>query len=137
MAHQTLTLHIPDDLYQRLKQRADFSRRSVEDELLKLATTALVEDDIPADILEAVAALAHFTDDALWQTARTSKLSPKQSREIERLHFKQQREGLSLAEQERLARLMHQYRKALLVRAHAVGLLKERGHNVNVLLDEA
>ncbi len=137
MAHQTLTLTIPDDLYQRIKQQANISRRNVEDELLRLATSALMEDEIPADILEAVAALGQCTDDALWQTARTSKLSPKQSGEIERLHFKQPREGLTLAEQEQLARLMHHYRKALLVWAHAVGLLKDRGHDVNVLLEEA
>jgi plasmid stability protein len=136
MAHQTLTLNIPDDLYQRLKRQAAFSRRTVEDELLNLATTALADNEIPPDIQAAVAALAQLDDEALWQAARTSKLSPRQSREIEQLHFKRQRDGLTSAEQQRLTRLMHQYDKALLVRAHAVGLLKDRGHDVNVLLEE-
>jgi hypothetical protein len=137
MADQTLTLHIPGDFYQRLKQRAEFRRRSVEEELLTLATTAMVEDEIPADILEAVAALVGLNDDSLWETARNSKLAPAQSQEIEELNFKRQRgEGLTPEEQQRLADLLHQYDKALLVRAHAVEQLKERGRDVDILLDQ-
>ncbi|HEY7356910.1 MAG TPA: hypothetical protein VH590_10610 [Ktedonobacterales bacterium] len=137
MADQTLTLHISDDFYHRLKQRAEFRRRSIEEELLNLATNAMVEDEIPADILEAVAALAQLDDQTLWQVARSSRLSPEQSREIEELNFKRQRgEALTPEEQQRLADLLHQYDKALLVRAHAVGQLKERGQNVDVLLDQ-
>jgi plasmid stability protein len=136
MADQTLTLTIPDDLYQRFKQHAAFSRRSLEEELLTLATTALVDDEIPADMLETVAALATLDDEALWQAARSSKLAPKHSREIERLQHKRQQTGLIPVKQQRLSKLLHQYRKALLVRAHAVGLLKERGHDVDGLLEE-
>lgn len=136
MAHQTLTLNIPDDLYQRLKQRADISRRSVEDELLRLAASALVEDEIPADIAKAIAALAVADDAALWQAAR-SRLPQDVSDEIENLHLKQQREGLTAPEKQRLADLMRQYERVLSVRAEAVGLLKERGHDVSVLLEEA
>ena len=32
MVTQDVTLHLPDSLYQRLKQRADQARHSVEDE---------------------------------------------------------------------------------------------------------
>lgn len=136
MAHQTLTLNIPDDLYERIKQRSAITRRSVEEELLILAGTALIEEEIPADIQEAVEALSQLNDEALWQTARSSKLTPEQSEEIEDLHFKRQRKGLTATEKDRLADLMHQYDKALLVRAHAVGLLHDRGHDVSVLLEE-
>jgi len=137
MADQTLTLHVSDDFYHRLKQRARFRRHSVEEELLTLATTAMVEDEIPADILEAVAALGQLDDTALWQVARSSKLAPEQSQEIEELNFKRQRgEALTSQEQRRLTDLLHQYDKALLVRAHAVEQLQERGQDVNVLLDQ-
>ncbi len=137
MADQALTLDIPDDFYYRLKQRAEYRRRSIEEELLTLATTAMVEDEIPADILEAVAALDLLDDESLWQTARSSKLTPEQSQEIEDLHFKRQRgETLTADERQRLADSLHQYDKALLVRAHAVGRLKERGYDVDVLLEQ-
>ena len=136
MAHQTLTLNIPDDLYERIKQRSAITRRSIEEELLILAGTTLIEEEIPADIQEAVAALPSLNDEALWQTARSSRLTPKQSEEIEHLHFKRQREGLTATEKDQLADLMHQYDKALLVRAHAVGLLHDRGHDVSTLLEE-
>jgi hypothetical protein len=136
MAEQSLTLTIPDALFQQIKKHAAFSGRAVEDELLVLAAMALAQDEIPADILEAVAALPQLDDEALWQTARSSKLAPNQSREIERLQHRRQRASLIPAEQQRLAHLLHQYRRALLVRAHAAGLLKDRGHNVDVLLEE-
>lgn len=137
MADQTLTLRIPDDFFHRLQQRAAFRRRSVEEELLTLASTAMVEDEIPPDILEAVAALAQLDDEGLWQTARSSKLAPAQSQEIEELNFKRQRgEALTPEEQQRLASLLHQYDKALLVRAHAVERLHERGQDVDSLLEQ-
>jgi len=136
MAQQTLILNIPDDLYHRLQQRAEFSRRTMEDELLDLLTTAMVDDEIPADIQEAVAALASLDDAVLWQTARDSHLTPEQAEEVEELHFKRQREGLTNSEQQRLTWLMHQYDKALLVRSHALGLLKERGHDIQPLLQQ-
>lgn len=136
MAQQTLTLNIPGDLYNRLKERAEFYRRTIEAELLDLVTTAIVDDEIPPDIREAVAALPQLDQEALRQTVRSSRLSPEMSEEIEELHFKRQREGLTATEQERLAWLMHQYDKAMLVRTHAIGLLKEQGQDLQALLEE-
>jgi hypothetical protein len=71
-----------------------------------LATEALDDEPIPLDIQEAVALLPVLDEAALWQTAR-SRLSPADSDEVEALHFKQQREGLTPAEKYRLAALMH------------------------------
>ncbi len=43
---------------------------------------------------------------------------------------------MTSSEQQRLAWLMHQYDKALLVRSHALGLLKERGLDIQPLLEQ-
>ncbi|HEY7347827.1 MAG TPA: hypothetical protein VH599_05865 [Ktedonobacterales bacterium] len=135
MANQSLTLNFPDDLYQRLKARAEGAQRSIEDELLSLAAAALDDEPIPLDIQAAVASLSVLDDAALWQVARASRLSQEESDESEELHFRRQRgERLTDAEKRRLAVLMHQYDKSLLVRSHALLLLKQRGHDITPLL---
>ncbi|HEY7349979.1 MAG TPA: hypothetical protein VH599_16800 [Ktedonobacterales bacterium] len=134
MAQQTLTLNIPDDLYQRLQQRAAKARHTIEDEVVDmLAAGAPGDDRIPADLKEMLNSMVVLDDAALWQAAR-SHLSRKRSDEIEALHFKRQREGLTDAEKERLAWLMRQYERTMLIRAEAAAILKRRGHDVNVLL---
>ena len=60
--------------------------------------------------------------------------SPKTPDLSSKLYFKQQREGLTLAEKERLEQLVHQYDQAVLLRAEAAQLLKARGHDVSELL---
>jgi plasmid stability protein len=133
MAQQTLMVTLPDDFYQRLKVRAEQAQHNIEDELVNLAAAALDNEPIPLDIQEAVASLPVLDDAALWQAAR-SRLPQADSDEVEALHFKRQREGLTDTEKQRLAGLMHQYEKALLIRSHALLLLKQRGQDITPLL---
>ncbi|HEU5198940.1 MAG TPA: hypothetical protein VFU32_04845 [Ktedonobacterales bacterium] len=130
MAHQTLTLNIPDDLYSRLEKRAAAAHRTVEAEVLDVVAGAVADEELPADVAEALAALAVADDKTLWQSAR-SRLSQDVSDEIEELHFKRQREGLTDDEKYRLAGLMRQYERVLAIRAEAMGLLTERGYDVH------
>lgn len=136
MANHTLTLNIPDTLYSRLQARAEQTHRTVEAEVLEAVATSVADEELPADVAEAVAALAVADDATLWQAAR-SRLSQDVSDEIEELHLKQQRVGLTEAEKHRLAGLMRQYDRVLSVRAEAVGLLKERGHDVSGLFPKS
>ena len=93
------------------------------------------DEPIPPDIEEAVAALDGLDDATLWQVAETSHLSRAESREVENMHFKRGRgEKLTDTEQRRLAYLLHQSDKTMLVRAHALALLKERGLDITPLL---
>ncbi len=137
MTIQAVTLHLPSSLYERLKRRAEQADRTVEAELLDVVTTAVpTEDLLPAYLEEAVAPLAMLDDAALWRAAR-SHLPKKTSAQIERLHLKRQREGLTNTETESLVNDMRQYERTLLVRARAAALLKQRGHDVSELLAEA
>ena len=135
MAHETLTVNLPTHVYQQLKARAQQAHHSIEAELLDIVTTAIEEDDLPADITEAMEALKPADDATLWQVAQRSRLSNQEEDEIEQYHFKRQRgERLSDEEEERLAALMHDSHRAMLLRAQAAALLKGRGHDVDVLL---
>ena len=90
MAEQTITLTLPDDLYRRFQEHAALKQRSLEEEVLSLATSALAEDQLPGEMQQAVADLAHLDHAVLWQTARTSHLTQEQSEAIEERLFKQQ-----------------------------------------------
>jgi plasmid stability protein len=134
MTLQTVTLNVPDVLYTRLKQRAEQANRTVEAELLEVLATAVpAADELPADLQEAISPLALLDDESLWRAAR-SRLAAEVAAELENLHLKQQRESLTETEAETLAGLVRQYERAMLVRAQAAALLKQRGHDVSSLV---
>ena len=134
---QSVMLNIPDTLYNRLRRKAEEAHRSVEDELLDAVAAAVPDtDDLPPDLQEAVKHLAVLDDAALWNAARTS-MPTDAAEELERLHDKRQREGLTEAEAQAAAALVRQYERTMLVRAEAASLLADRGHDVSVLLRAA
>jgi len=137
MTARSVTLDLPGPLYTRLKRRAEESQRTVEAEILDMVAAAVpLGDDLPADLEAAVAPLSSLTDDALWALAR-SHLSLADARDLASLNAKQQRDGLTAPEAEMLAALVRCYERAMLVRARAAALLKQRGRDISSLLDNA
>src|SRR5512144_3029353 len=133
MAVQAVTVNLPGPLYERLARRATRAHRTVEAELVDAVATLPDEpDELPADMAEAVAALHLLGDEELWRAAR-QRLAPEKSSEIEELHRKRQRDGLSASELEALATLMKEYTRIMLVRSRSAALLKQRGHDVSEL----
>lgn len=137
MTNPTVTLSLPLPLYERLKARADQAHRSVEAEALDMLVMAVpIADDLPDDLEAAISPLATLDEAALWQAART-RFAPDAAQELEHLHLKQQREGLTDVEQRAVDQLVRQYERAMLVRALAAALLQRRGHDVSSLLQAA
>jgi predicted transcriptional regulator len=134
MAVQAVTLHLPSPLYERLKRWAEQTHRSVEAELLEVVAAAVpVADDLPVDLAQVISPLALLDDEALWRAAR-SHLPAEAVAQMEQLHLKRQRQGLTGSEAEALAGLVRHYERAMLVRAQAAALLKDRGYDVAELL---
>jgi hypothetical protein len=137
MPVQTLTLTLPDALFARLQQRARRTNRSVEDEVLDVVAAAIpVEDELPADLGEVLSPLALLDDESLWRAAR-SRLPPDLAAQLEELHGKRVRDGLTDSEAQTLQALVRQYERTMLIRARAAALLKQRGHDVTQLLASA
>jgi plasmid stability protein len=127
---RTVTVNLPDRLYSRLKERAVQSDRTVEAELIEVLASAIpLEAELPPEIVTELASLERLDTSSLEKTAR-KRLSQRISQRLERLHLKQQREGLSEMEARELAELMRKYEGAMLLRARAVALLKQRGCDV-------
>ena len=94
MAVHSLTLNLPGSLYERLIRRAERTHRPVEVELLEAVATGIsVDEDLPADLTQAVSALHLLDDAALWRAQST--LPTEVATQIEDLHLKRQFEGLT------------------------------------------
>ena len=136
MTVHAVTLQVPSLLYEQLKRRTEQTDRTVEAELLDIVATAMpVSEDLPADLADAIDPLELLDDEALWRAARCS-LPAEAATQMEDLHLKRQREGLTDAETKALDGLVRQYERTMLVRAQAAALLKERGHDVSQLLTQ-
>ncbi len=133
MALQTVIVHLPEMLYQKIAQRAQQTQRSVEDELVEAVEAGLpIVGGLPAEVADEVAQLAFLTDDELWQAAE-STLPETDSERMQALVLKRQRERLTEAELEEAERLRQRQDRNMLIRAKAAALLKERGHDISRL----
>lgn len=139
MTTESLPVRVSHALYARLEERARQTRRSVEEEVADVlaGSLALADDPLPTDLAAEIAALDALPDDRLWDVARTSHLSPTAAAYLEELNHTRQRESLSTDEQQIVEALLHQYERAVLVRAEALARLKERGHDITPLLRSA
>jgi hypothetical protein len=90
-------------------------------------------DELPADLAAAISPLSLLDDESLWRVARSS-LSSEAAAQLEELHDKQQSQGLTDAEVQAVAMLVRDYERAMLIRAQAAAILKQRGHDVSRLL---
>ena len=134
MTAHAITLHLPETLYNRFRQRAKWTHRSVESEVLDaVASAASALDELPSELLEAVEALEKADDEELWHLGRQA-MSREASEELESLHLKQREAGLSRDEDVRRGELIHEYERAMLIRAQAAKLLKDRGHDVSSIV---
>jgi len=133
MSTQTVTIDLPESLYNQLQQAADAVQRSVSDvvrERLQRETPILPL--LPPDVERELAAFAHLSDDLLWQLARTT-LSPAEQDELAALNRQAQDTGLSVTEEERRQALLGHYQRAMVRRAEAARQLQVRGHDISSL----
>jgi RNA processing factor Prp31 len=132
-ALQTLTVRLPDSIYQRLVDLAHKSDRPLEEETVNLINAALMTDvEIVADISDRLNQLALLTDEELWSAA-TSEVSEDDNDLMQILLEKRQRQGLTPEEFEQVKMLSRHFNHIMMVRAKSVVLLVERGHDISVL----
>ena len=131
MTIQSVTIQMPVGLYNRLKRRAEQAHHSVEVEVLEtVAASVPVDEELSRDLTEAVMRLAALDDDALWLVARAF-FPVEKSIQLENLHFKRQDRGLNEAETQQAAELASKLEKFMFLRAQALALLMQRGHDVS------
>ncbi|MBW4592967.1 MAG: hypothetical protein KME46_08590 [Brasilonema angustatum HA4187-MV1] len=131
MTTQTLTLQIPEILYQRLVNTAHAQRRPIEEVIVHALQVGSPPewDDVPEEFQADLAALDKLNDNSLWQIVRSCKTADQ----MERYNFLLLRNSsgnITDAEQLELIKLRHEADCFILCKAQAAVLLRWRGHHV-------
>jgi hypothetical protein len=132
MLNQSVLIDLPENIYNKYKQRAEQMQRSVEAEIVESIARAAPAnaDDLSAELHDLVVQLGFLDDKALFRIARSHQ-PKKEATRIETLHFKRQSEGLADSESKELAELMKKFDRWFVLRNEALGLLLERGQDVS------
>lgn len=129
MSNATVTLDLPDALYQRLRGTALATKQPLEHVMLRALSLGSPPawDDAPPEFQVDLAGLDKLDDDALWTIARSRRTAAELARNDELLA--RNAAGL-LTEPERaeLERQRHELDLFVLRKAHAAALLRWRGH---------
>lgn len=127
----TVTLQIPDLIYQRLVNTANATGRSLEEVMLHALKVGSPPDwdNVPDEFKTDLAALDRLEDEALWKIASAKKAAAEMARYDELLD-RNQNGTLSQAEQLELIDLRSQSDRFMLRKAQAAALLHWRGHHV-------
>jgi hypothetical protein len=128
---ESITLQIPDPLYQRLASTAQANHRPMEEVVLHSlkVDSPPAWDNAPEEFQTDLAALDRLEDEALWKIAQARKANSEMTR-YETLLQKKQEHTLSDTERTELTALRVEGDHFMLRKAQATAILRWRGHAV-------
>ena len=131
MTTQTVTLHLPENLYLRLQQIAQATRQSFDEVVLRAIQVGAPPswEDAPAEFQADLAVLDRLDDDLLWHIARSHQTEADMVRYQELLE-KNSGNTISDTERAELTRLRTEADRFMLRKVHAAALLRWRGHHI-------
>ena len=126
---QQITLQLPEELYQRMREAAKASDRSVEDLLLESASMIFPN----AADLSTLDSLATYSNEQLWNVV-LRRLGESQRSRLHNLSDEQKQRALNETEERELDYLLDLVDRLMLLRSKALLLLKQRGQDVDSYL---
>ncbi|MHC5596721.1 MAG: hypothetical protein ACYTXC_12395 [Nostoc sp.] len=131
MATETITLQIPEILYQRLVNTAHAQRRPIEEVIIHALQVGSPPewDDVPEEFQVDLAALDKLDDNSLWQIVRNRKTAEQ----MEQYNFLLECNSsgkITDTEKLELIKLRHETDRFMLCKAQAAVLLRWRGHHL-------
>lgn len=131
MVLKPLTLHLPEPLYERVKVTAEATDRSLEEvaEQVLALSIPLLEEDLPPDLRDDLAALNLMSDDELWRIAR-SHLAEDKAERLEGLIDTRKERVLTNDESQELEALLAKGDLIMLKKAESYRLLTRRGYTI-------
>ncbi|NET55915.1 MAG: hypothetical protein F6K47_07015 [Symploca sp. SIO2E6] len=131
MMSETITLQVPETIYQRLADTARATNRPLEDILLQVLEVGSPPQwtDVPEAFQKDLAALDSLENDALWQIAY-SQMSDNIPVQLDALLEPQHSHPLTADEQKTLENLQTEADRFMLRKAQAAAILRWRGFHV-------
>lgn len=128
---ETVSLQIPEPLYQRLVNTARAAKRPLEEIMLHALAVGSPPDwgNVPDEFQVDLAALDKMEDEALWKIACSRKTAVDMSR-YDQLLERNQSNTLTQEEKMELMALRTEADRFMLCKAQAAALLRWRGHNI-------
>jgi hypothetical protein len=133
MPGKSITLDLPDDLYEQVQRMAAQSQRPIERVVLESLRLLFVPPPSSADLATSLAALSGYSDAQLWAVVY-QRLAWPQSQRLHELSAKNRLERLTEEEQRELEDLLSSNERAMLPRSEALRLLKNRGYYIEAYL---
>src|SRR5258708_35376907 len=127
MTQQSVVLQLPEELYERVRQVAEDSKRPVENVLLE--SLAVLIADLPDDATLSPQVIETLSDEQLWAIVHRLLVWPQEVR-LRELTALGKQGGLTSEEHAEMERLVDQIDRYVLMRSQALLVLKNRGHNV-------
>ena len=134
MSGKSITLNLPEDLYERVRQVAAQSQRPLERVLVESIRLLFVLPPTSTDVAATLTAMPSYSDAQLWAVVY-QRLAWPQSQRLHELSAKNKLEKLTEDEQSDLEYLLTLNDHAMLLRSEALLLLKNRGHNIAPYLE--
>ncbi len=131
MNEQTITLTLPDSVFDRIKRTAQATSLTAE-EVVKQSVILLLpafESDISQNSSMNLAKISLLNDIQLWKTAN-AVMKNSQQKHLEKLAELQKHRSLTETEQSDLDNLMDEAQQIMLCKAEAKRILAQRGHTV-------
>ena len=127
MNQQPVLLQIPDELYERVRQIAESSNRSLENVLLE--SLEFMFGELPGERALTPEILETFADDQLWAIVY-QPFAPAQDSRLRELTEHSKQRPLNGDEQNEMEILIDTVDRYILLRSKALLLLKQRGYDV-------
>jgi hypothetical protein len=131
MTNATVTLKIPEIIYQRLVNTAHATQRPLEEVILHALQVGSPPawDDVPEEFQAEIAALDKLDDNTLWQIFHSHKTAADME-EYNTLLEKKSSDTLTESEKLNLISLRHEADLFMLRKAQAAVLLRWRGYSL-------
>ena len=133
MTDKTITLRIPDELYQQVEKAAQASERPVENVLLDSISLFVNYPQTPQQLDKWVEQLSSYTASQLWSVIY-HRLVENDALRLSELSDKNAEGKLTSQEQDELTNLLQLVDRDMLLRSEALLLLQQRGHDVQPYL---
>ena len=132
---QAISIELPEEIFQRLKEAATLAKRPLEDVIFQTIQGNLppVPDDLTPKHRDLVADLQRLSDDALWAIGK-EPLPTAQWQRHQRLLQRSEQDLLTVDEEAELAGLREATDRFVTRRSYAMALLKWRGHTIPAIL---
>lgn len=128
MTLQTITLKVPEHIYERAQQVAETTDQPLEAVFLHELEIAFLSQLSPNEEAE-LASLKNLSDDALWTIAREQMAAPLQTR-MQKLMDKNSRGTITPDEYKELEDLVDRGQRLMLRKSEAAALLTQRGYKI-------